>query len=116
MFSYKDLVPLRTKSLRILPPRMLAGNTSDHNCHSCNEHDVMDSMVACDNCGDWHHFKCVGVDNTVKDRNWICKKCEQGAFSGLLNLPQAKDKPIKSGGSKSSKPRSRKAEKRLDLK
>lgn len=32
-------------------------------------------MVQCDACNDWHHFKCVGVTDTVADVEWQCTKC-----------------------------------------
>lgn len=87
---------------------MLTGNNSGYNCHSCHEHDAADAMVACDVCGNWHHFKCVGVDDTVKTRRWLCQECDSATVSGLLSLPQAKDKVNKCGGSKTSRSRSKK--------
>lgn len=95
---------------------MQTGNTSGYNCHSCKELDVVDSMVACDVCNSWHHFKCVGVDYTVKDRRWVCQKCDLGSSSSLLNPPQAKEKTAKGGGSKTSKSRSKKPEKTIGSK
>ncbi|XP_029731987.2 uncharacterized protein LOC109429392 [Aedes albopictus] len=95
---------------------MLAGNISGYNCHSCNEHDVMDSMVACDACSKWHHFKCAGVDHTIKDRRWVCKECETGNDCGQLALPPTKNRTAKVGGSKTSKSRSKKAEKTVGSK
>ncbi|XP_055615272.1 uncharacterized protein LOC129761561 [Toxorhynchites rutilus septentrionalis] len=32
-------------------------------------------MVACDECGRWYHFVCVGVDESVQDRDWSCERC-----------------------------------------
>lgn len=90
---------------------MQAENTSGFNCRSCNEHDAVDAMVACDACCNWHHFKCVGVDHTVKDRRWVCKECESVTAAGQLNLPPTKGKATKVSGSKTSKSRSKKAEK-----
>lgn len=95
---------------------MLAGNTTGYNCQSCNEHDALDSMVACDVCSAWHHFKCAGVDHTIKDRKWMCNKCVGGESSGLLNAPQTKDKTGKGGASRTSKSRSKKGEKTIGSK
>lgn len=95
---------------------MQAGNTSGYNCLSCNEHDTVDSLVACDACGSWHHFKCVGVDHTVKSRRWICQKCDLGSSSTLLNPLPTKEKTAKGGGSKTSRSRSKKVEKTIGSK
>ncbi|XP_055623387.1 uncharacterized protein LOC129766816 [Toxorhynchites rutilus septentrionalis] len=32
-------------------------------------------MVCCDSCGDWFHFECVGVDESVENVDWNCKDC-----------------------------------------
>lgn len=32
-------------------------------------------MVACDECGQWYHFKCVNVNESVSERDWICTAC-----------------------------------------
>lgn len=76
----------------------------------------MDSMVACDACSKWHHFKCAGVDHTIKDRRWVCKECETGNDCGQLALPPTKNRTAKVGGSKTSKSRSKKAEKTVGSK
>ncbi|XP_062537639.1 uncharacterized protein LOC134205954 [Armigeres subalbatus] len=33
-------------------------------------------MVQCDRCDTWWHFGCVGVDESVSERSFICPKCE----------------------------------------
>ncbi|XP_062538391.1 uncharacterized protein LOC134206679 [Armigeres subalbatus] len=35
-----------------------------------------DAMVQCDRCDTWWHFGCVGVDESVSERSFICPKCE----------------------------------------
>lgn len=32
-------------------------------------------MVQCDQCKQWYHFECVGVDENIKDMPWSCHKC-----------------------------------------
>ncbi|XP_062700111.1 uncharacterized protein LOC134284819 [Aedes albopictus] len=50
--------------------------TSTPSCRSCNRPDTADAMVACDACGHWHHFGCVGVDASVEIHHWICSECK----------------------------------------
>ncbi|XP_062713808.1 uncharacterized protein LOC134290646 [Aedes albopictus] len=46
------------------------------NCKTCNRPDSADAqMVACDKCQLWEHFTCAGVDETVKDRQYVCNDC-----------------------------------------
>lgn len=43
-------------------------------CRVCNSPDTS-QMVSCDDCGLWHHFKCVDVDENVANVDWSCAKC-----------------------------------------
>ncbi|XP_055612957.1 uncharacterized protein LOC129759509 [Uranotaenia lowii] len=45
------------------------------NCQSCNQNDSFDDMVQCDKCDTWWHYRCVGVSESIKSRDWICPKC-----------------------------------------
>ncbi|XP_065083433.1 uncharacterized protein LOC135705588 [Ochlerotatus camptorhynchus] len=55
-------------------------------------------MVCCDTCGDWFHFECVGVDESIAKVDWNCKDCEakrvaQGAASSSTSVAPAKKNP-----------------------
>ncbi|XP_050086194.1 uncharacterized protein LOC126571588 [Anopheles aquasalis] len=70
-------------------------------CEKCAEPDN-DSMVACDKCGKWFHFACVGVDSSVEQQDWVCCKCAEESFetpkSGRIKpeLLHEQTKPVKS--------------------
>ncbi|XP_058817250.1 uncharacterized protein LOC131680552 [Topomyia yanbarensis] len=47
-----------------------------YDCGSCTQPNSADvGMVACDTCGGWHHYACVGVSPGVENRPWRCRKC-----------------------------------------
>ncbi|XP_055589014.1 uncharacterized protein LOC129741312 [Uranotaenia lowii] len=54
-------------------------NTTDmgnaHNCVACVHPDSADDLVACDRCDSWWHYSCAGVDDGVKNHQWVCAKC-----------------------------------------
>ncbi|XP_062708969.1 uncharacterized protein LOC134288366 [Aedes albopictus] len=51
-------------------------DTTMSSCKTCKRPDSADAqMVACDKCQLWEHFTCAGVDETVKDRQYVCKDC-----------------------------------------
>ncbi|XP_058826816.1 uncharacterized protein LOC131686839 [Topomyia yanbarensis] len=57
---------------------------SGTSCRICQSPDNS-RMVCCDECSQWHHFKCVGVDEKIAYVDWSCTKCieakaAQGAF------------------------------------
>ena len=44
-------------------------------CHSCH-HDLHSfNSINCDACLHWYHFKCVGIKNMPKFKNWFCRSC-----------------------------------------
>lgn len=47
----------------------------EKSCRICKSPDNS-RMVACDECGQWYHFECVGVNQSVQDRDWSCDKCK----------------------------------------
>lgn len=55
--------------------------TSDEqvSCVTCNLPDRPGNCVQCDGCSCWWHFTCAGVDSSVRERGWICTKCEAAA-------------------------------------
>ncbi|XP_055604683.1 uncharacterized protein LOC129752918 [Uranotaenia lowii] len=44
-------------------------------CGECSKLEESAKLVACDNCSRWFHFSCAGVDDSVKDRSWLCRHC-----------------------------------------
>lgn len=44
-------------------------------CATCNLNNI-GKMVCCDACDEWNHFACVGVDDSIKDKPWVCKSCQ----------------------------------------
>ena len=42
----------------------------------CNLPESYDSkMIACDKCGTWFHFKCMGLKKTRMPVTWFCSNC-----------------------------------------
>ena len=33
-------------------------------------------MIACDECYNWFHFGCVGINENEEPENWICNSCK----------------------------------------
>ncbi|XP_062701770.1 uncharacterized protein LOC134285266 [Aedes albopictus] len=49
---------------------------SGYSCKSCTRPDAEEEKwVACDGCKLWEHFDCAGVDESVQNRPYHCKKC-----------------------------------------
>lgn len=51
-----------------------SGTDPKASCPLCKEPDT-DTMVACDRCNLWYHFRCVSVGESVADRDWSCPSC-----------------------------------------
>ncbi|XP_055914878.1 uncharacterized protein LOC129948078 [Eupeodes corollae] len=58
------------------PPSNTKQPDAQISCQSCNDADNS-QMVQCDECDGWHHFKCVGVNASIEDKDWKCKECHQ---------------------------------------
>lgn len=47
-------------------------------CASCST-DLKNGMsLACDNCLEWYHLKCVGLKRVPKAKHWFCRSCHTG--------------------------------------
>ncbi|XP_065095601.1 uncharacterized protein LOC135717439 [Ochlerotatus camptorhynchus] len=57
-------------------------------------------MVCCDDCGLWYHFKCVGVDEVIVEKDWSCSACE--AKSVVQNPSIIITEPVSSGEDQTS--------------
>lgn len=42
-------------------------------CH-CKMPEEYGDMIQCDDCNEWYHLKCVGINTSVAG-NWTCKHC-----------------------------------------
>lgn len=77
--SFIDMLP-RT------PPNKTQKNLSmDVIYPCCEEDDQYDAMVQC---GRWHHFSCVGVDQSIAELVWYCRKCLGEDVSARESLGQ----------------------------
>ncbi|XP_055614989.1 inactive histone-lysine N-methyltransferase 2E-like [Toxorhynchites rutilus septentrionalis] len=48
-----------------------------NSCRACGEADNS-RMVACDKCEAWWHFDCVGVGESICEKDFICQECVPG--------------------------------------
>ncbi|KAF7694081.1 transcription initiation factor TFIID subunit 3 [Silurus meridionalis] len=45
-------------------------------CPGCNKPDDGSPMIGCDECDDWYHWPCVGIQAAPpEDQSWFCVKC-----------------------------------------
>lgn len=53
-------------------------------CHCKLPYDDSRVMIACEICGNWFHFDCVGVadDQVKKVKNFMCRNCQADGFLG----------------------------------
>ncbi|XP_062708042.1 uncharacterized protein LOC115258210 isoform X2 [Aedes albopictus] len=71
------------------PPNNTQKNSSqDANYPCCNEDDQYDAMVQCSRCKRWHHFSCVGVDQSIAELVWYCRTCLGEDVSARESLGQ----------------------------
>ncbi|XP_062558149.1 uncharacterized protein LOC134223027 [Armigeres subalbatus] len=50
--------------------------SSMYQCKTCFRADSKDArMFTCDQCRQWEHFQCAGIDEAVHSRPFVCKKC-----------------------------------------
>jgi hypothetical protein len=57
----------------------MAAETNPDVCRVCNQKYTDDGMVRCDECLEWTHFDCAGVDDTIAEVNWSCSICLEKA-------------------------------------
>lgn len=62
--------------------------TSDVIYPCCERDDQYDGMVQCGRCLKWHHFSCVGVDQSVAELVWYCRTCLGEDVSARESLGQ----------------------------
>ena len=41
----------------------------------CNMPEVYDDMIQCDECEEWFHLSCVGLQTPPAESEWYCSKC-----------------------------------------
>jgi ribosomal protein L17 len=57
----------------------MVAETKPDECRICNQKYTDDGMVRCDECLEWTHFDCAGVDDTIAEVNWSCPSCLEKA-------------------------------------
>ncbi|XP_062704513.1 uncharacterized protein LOC134286843 [Aedes albopictus] len=82
-------------------------DTTGSNCKACDRSDSADAhMVACDSCHLWEHFACAGVDESVRDRKYVCKDCTAkvaGSKTKRSKNLTADNRSTKTAGGRSAK-------------
>ncbi|XP_058456403.1 uncharacterized protein LOC131433817 [Malaya genurostris] len=68
------------------PPEIPEDAADETSCVICESPDNS-RMVACDACMKWFHFKCVGVDESIQNRDWSCEKCVLSQVAGGFSTP-----------------------------
>lgn len=56
-----------------------------HECIYCHYRNTQ-PIVQCDDCDGWAHFKCAGVDKTIKLRPWSCVMCQEVFESTVIQM------------------------------
>ncbi|XP_055633624.1 uncharacterized protein LOC129773970 [Toxorhynchites rutilus septentrionalis] len=74
----------------------------NHHCQACNELD-QEPMVACDKCDSWWHFECVGVGDSVSEKEFICPKCSGNTEKENPTTEPMKSADTNAGGSTTGK-------------
>lgn len=54
--------------------------TGSKTCPACSQPWTDAEMVQCDDCDLWFHYRCVGVDDGIKDKPWKCHQCGGDAY------------------------------------
>ena len=63
-------------------------------CGKCDD-DIKQNWISCDVCQTWYHQKCVGIDESAEQQEYICPKViENSVFNPDLNPSLDKDKLI----------------------
>lgn len=45
-------------------------------CPACSKQDDGSPMIGCDECDDWYHWLCVGIEQEPEEtQNWFCQRC-----------------------------------------
>ena len=62
-------------------------------CEIDYEHSSDQNWVYCDKCRQWHHFKCVGLDDAPETQHWYCPACLPPSPLPEEALPEAGPEP-----------------------
>ena len=41
----------------------------------CKIQDDGSPMIGCDDCDDWYHWECVGINEDPQEDEWFCPRC-----------------------------------------
>ncbi len=71
-------------------------------CPACGKQDDGSPMIGCDECDDWYHWMCVGIQSEPADnQDWFCPRCVAKNSSNFLS--SSKSTPGKRGRPPKSK-------------
>ncbi|XP_055848298.1 uncharacterized protein LOC129913548 [Episyrphus balteatus] len=60
-----------------MPPKVTPEPVDEeYNCRSCREPDSAEDMVQCDQCNEWNHFSCAGVNVSIEEKSYLCQICQ----------------------------------------
>lgn len=63
----------------------------ESSCGSCNKADHVENMVACDECNVWYHLSCAGVNDTIEEREFLCRDCSARKFKASTKTRRSID-------------------------
>merc|ERR1712059_144817 len=82
--------PSKDKKVRDMKPKVKAkgiitetvGSYTDESghkvwiCPACGKQDDGSPMIGCDQCDDWYHWLCVGINSEPSEnQDWFCTRC-----------------------------------------
>ena len=95
-----------TKKIVVPPPAatsMIVSQTVGHYvdaegnqiwiCPACGKQDDGSPMIGCDECDDWYHWSCVGINSEpAENQDWFCTRCMARKKSSFLGGKSKKSK------------------------
>ena len=60
-------------------------NDEEHEVFCTCKRQSFGPMIACEICGKWFHFECVGIDEDNEPENWFCAECTKKNNNNNIN-------------------------------
>ena len=60
-------------------------NDEEHEVFCTCKRQSFGPMIACEICGKWFHFECVGIDEDNEPENWFCADCTKKNNNNNIN-------------------------------